>query len=298
MSRQWATAVYADPGDAAVREDPITPRLELRHVERGDPAGTVPRYLDILPTPEWMADAACVGEDPRMFSLTDKSRSLEKDGGREICAGCPVAAQCFEYGMGDEAVERRSSRPGMLSPWESGLWGGALHRGDPSRPPPRTSGRPVEARRRRASEAQVAARLRELRRADPGWPNMQPSGRKVDARHWPTHDWSNTQRRRQRHLAPVPSMATVAKPITPRDAMWHDIDREYVAQGRPDIVPTRWGVFISTLDGGWPDGILVTLPITEDDLTEVRRTTGRSLPWDEATVTMVENAVRAKAANA
>lgn len=56
----------------------------------------------------WMHHAACAGEDPDQFFPDEEGKSSAK-AARKVCATCPVAAQCAEFGV-------RNS--------EYGIWGG------------------------------------------------------------------------------------------------------------------------------------------------------------------------------
>jgi WhiB family redox-sensing transcriptional regulator len=65
------------------------------------------RLLHILDAerPDWVKDAACRGMGPELFF---PERGEDASTARAVCAGCPVAAECAEYG----ATER------------FGIWGG------------------------------------------------------------------------------------------------------------------------------------------------------------------------------
>ncbi len=55
--------------------------------------------------PDWYDHAACKSSDPRFFFLDVGEDSTRA---KAICNGCPVAADCLEYGMREEV----------------GIWGG------------------------------------------------------------------------------------------------------------------------------------------------------------------------------
>lgn len=42
----------------------------------------------------WLDEAACVGHDPKLFEASPVPKST-----RQICAGCPVIAQCLRWTM-------------------------------------------------------------------------------------------------------------------------------------------------------------------------------------------------------
>lgn len=51
--------------------------------------------------PAWMDDAACLGNDPAAWDLTEtKGQLISKDNrlAVKICAECPVRADCEQYG--------------------------------------------------------------------------------------------------------------------------------------------------------------------------------------------------------
>ena len=56
----------------------------------------------------WMERAACVGADPDQFFPDEEGKSSSKSA-RKVCAVCPVAAQCAEFGVRNR---------------EYGIWGG------------------------------------------------------------------------------------------------------------------------------------------------------------------------------
>lgn len=69
-------------------------------------------------TPEWMADAACRGIDPRLMVPREPTRGRPEDKNRYqrdvnqarvVCAGCPVIKPCLDW-----AIRHR----------EVGVWGG------------------------------------------------------------------------------------------------------------------------------------------------------------------------------
>lgn len=63
----------------------------------------------------WRHDAACRGEDPSLFFApayfeTRGQKGSREAGAKEICARCPVRAECLEF-----ALETRETH---------GVWGG------------------------------------------------------------------------------------------------------------------------------------------------------------------------------
>jgi WhiB family redox-sensing transcriptional regulator len=71
-----------------------------------------PNLAGILDRPAWQTRGACRGLDPNMF-FPDRGDML--GAARAVCAGCPVAAECFDWAMG---------QPAQLV----GVWGGVSHR--------------------------------------------------------------------------------------------------------------------------------------------------------------------------
>lgn len=67
-----------------------------------------------LPAMDWLADAACAGEDPELFfPVSDAGPSAEQaDAAREVCRRCPVRGPCLSW-----ALETGQT---------SGVWGGTL----------------------------------------------------------------------------------------------------------------------------------------------------------------------------
>lgn len=60
---------------------------------------------------DWMTHAACKGATDVMFPTGNggrKARDIQYHAARRICAGCPVKAQCLDYGLHEE----------------HGMWGG------------------------------------------------------------------------------------------------------------------------------------------------------------------------------
>jgi WhiB family transcriptional regulator, redox-sensing transcriptional regulator len=64
--------------------------------------------LQTVPTRDWARDAACVGYDPNLWFLEDKTGSYRD--ARIICAACPVRLDCLDW-----ALETNT---------DYGLWGG------------------------------------------------------------------------------------------------------------------------------------------------------------------------------
>lgn len=96
--------------------------LRGRHAERPT---TVP--LIVLP-PAWVAEAACGGTDPEVFfpEPDDPDADTRTARAAEICAGCPVAAEC--------AADADTTRQ------RHGIWGGRARTTAPAR---RRKGREV-----------------------------------------------------------------------------------------------------------------------------------------------------------
>ena len=63
----------------------------------------------ILEHPEWMADGACVGQDPEVF-FPPPGLNQYANAAKKICARCPVAQTCLQYALDHEEAH--------------GIWGG------------------------------------------------------------------------------------------------------------------------------------------------------------------------------
>lgn len=63
------------------------------------------------PFPSWFDRAACEGLDPDLF-FAERGESL--DAAREICATCPVQAECLDYALRHRIIH--------------GVWGGLSER--------------------------------------------------------------------------------------------------------------------------------------------------------------------------
>ncbi|MET9504831.1 WhiB family transcriptional regulator [Streptomyces sp. NPDC006622] len=61
---------------------------------------------------EWLRSAACVGEDPELFFPVGTSGPAlrETAGAKQVCARCPVTADCLDYALAGGPM--------------SGVWGG------------------------------------------------------------------------------------------------------------------------------------------------------------------------------
>lgn len=69
--------------------------------------------------PEWQQEAACRGMDPDLFFPVGRTGDAVGDIAlaREVCAGCPVAADCLEFAL--------SARNPVIS---AGIWAGLTDR--------------------------------------------------------------------------------------------------------------------------------------------------------------------------
>jgi WhiB family redox-sensing transcriptional regulator len=92
--------------------------------------------------PDWVADAACRGMDPALF-FPERGESAKVP--KAVCAGCPVQAECRDYGAGERegvwggltAHDRRrlAAGNGKSRPIRHGTVGGYgthRHRGEPA----------------------------------------------------------------------------------------------------------------------------------------------------------------------
>lgn len=61
----------------------------------------LPTLQDLLGRPQWMARGACRGMDTDLF-VTRRGESL--DAAREVCARCPVRAECLAFALADPAI--------------------------------------------------------------------------------------------------------------------------------------------------------------------------------------------------
>lgn len=66
---------------------------------------------DLLTGPAWHNRAACSSHDPELWWVED-TRDLGRKVALDVCASCPVQAQCLEHAL---AVPERD-----------GIWGGKL----------------------------------------------------------------------------------------------------------------------------------------------------------------------------
>jgi WhiB family redox-sensing transcriptional regulator len=79
----------------------------------GDPAELIDALealREAIRRPAWHRQAACRGQGT---SAWFPSRGESVEVGKEVCAGCPVAAECLTAGMGER----------------HGIWGGSSERG-------------------------------------------------------------------------------------------------------------------------------------------------------------------------
>lgn len=81
----------------------------------------------------WMVDAACRGMDTSLFYA---ERGADVSEARSVCAGCPVAAQCEDYGLtehfgtwgGKSGKQRRAIRRERREPTHGTLDGYDWHK--------------------------------------------------------------------------------------------------------------------------------------------------------------------------
>lgn len=59
---------------------------------------------------DWMGEAACIGHDLQTFFPSGG----DSNEAREVCMGCPVAAECLEYALAHHD--------------DNGIWGGTTER--------------------------------------------------------------------------------------------------------------------------------------------------------------------------
>jgi WhiB family redox-sensing transcriptional regulator len=59
---------------------------------------SLPDLSDLLGRPEWMARAACRGEDPALFFLPLGGNAAKA---RMICSTCSVRQECLSYALAD-----------------------------------------------------------------------------------------------------------------------------------------------------------------------------------------------------
>jgi WhiB family redox-sensing transcriptional regulator len=71
------------------------------------------RLFELTAAQDWRADAACRGMDPELF-FPSAGDVAGAEAARQVCAGCPVRAQCLDYAL--RAPETR------------GVWGGETDR--------------------------------------------------------------------------------------------------------------------------------------------------------------------------
>jgi WhiB family redox-sensing transcriptional regulator len=69
-----------------------------------------------LERPAWQKRAACRGVGTEVF-FPDRYHSAEE--AKELCASCPVAAECLAFAM--------TPTPGASLPGTFGVWGGLSH---------------------------------------------------------------------------------------------------------------------------------------------------------------------------
>jgi WhiB family redox-sensing transcriptional regulator len=66
------------------------------------------RRRDVEAAQPWTRDAACAGADPELFFPANTRQPATE--AKQICAACPVRAECLEYSLANEE--------------EFGVWGG------------------------------------------------------------------------------------------------------------------------------------------------------------------------------
>ena len=82
--------------------------MENKQYVRDDYLSDVIYYLTSFEEREWVDRAACKGMDPNIF-FPERGDTATYRKAIEVCSGCPVRAECREYG--DKEA--------------TGIWGGA-----------------------------------------------------------------------------------------------------------------------------------------------------------------------------
>ncbi len=73
--------------------------------------------------PTWQADALCNTGDASLVDVFFGRGRRDFDGERakQICAGCPVQAECLDYALDQDQMESTPVPP------QGGVWGGLTH---------------------------------------------------------------------------------------------------------------------------------------------------------------------------
>lgn len=80
------------------------------------------------PATDWMAQGACVGENPDLFF-----EKAGEDHAKALCESCPVKRECLDYALAERIVEgvwggfsetERRARGGRRKPIEHGTYAG------------------------------------------------------------------------------------------------------------------------------------------------------------------------------
>lgn len=93
-----------------------------------------------MPMPDWMRRAACRAADPELFYPTGGD-AVAIAAAKDICAGCPVVAECLEYAIANNEQygvwgaltpeERRAiSRRDMRRRRSEAIWRATRNRGN------------------------------------------------------------------------------------------------------------------------------------------------------------------------
>jgi len=107
--RQAPTLSQSDAQSADRR---VADRAVVTWLMAGSDAHELPDLEDLLRRPQWMARAACRGEPIGTFFLRPGGTT---ERAQELCARCPVRAECLAHAMADSELE--------------GVWAGTVAKG-------------------------------------------------------------------------------------------------------------------------------------------------------------------------